>query len=619
MYKGGAKTGGVSPFEDDEKVRKPAESRNSPSPKPNPNSSERNQFKNSFKPRGNNFNNNEKSQKKFSKKPAQVKESVFGKKFDQVKDQVKKFDQAKEPAQAEKPDPAKESALPKGPVKEPALSKDFVQAESVNFPPFDTADIVHANVPHEEAEHRFKDELKPEKDLPKGMEPSIPGVIEEGKPFVAPSFPGAPTPLEERALDSKPLDEMMTAPSGVPFMAPESKDKEDDKMIEDKETDEEAKTSTDDDFGESKDPPHKEINFEEGAAVQYEQKDPLTSFPSEKLGGTVPEAGIGVLGQDSQVEVADVTESDEKAGFWEMLEDAGISRKHVYMLFGGVGAIIVIILFFVFGGYGLFTGGGEEEPTIEPDAETADELATEKDDEKAAPVATEEFSVPVGYDQAFGLSGLVNSYIFGLEFSKQKVLPGLNLNPIGGGGSMVGVEGAIAVGQGQGAAKEAMIYYIDLLRKIDNARQVDVYEYLNKYVDRRAALQDYLALLNSLLLEADSSKNTILQELTRIDAEYTATEDEKDAYEVSFFDAMSGFNGEKAHDYLQLFIEAGQKRIKQKAEYNALRALSESLDASVAVLAPRIQDLSVNAEALIKGVKVFEVPGSNIDAIILQQ
>ena len=609
MKEGGGHTGGgISPFQDDGKEKMPAKAGDLPDKdfvkrrrRPRRRKSKVDQF------------GNEKKQERLDVLP---KENKFPKAEDELpKDELESpKDDELEPSR-EEPELSKVDELEPS-REEPELPK--VEVESMPSPfdqpfgqPFDS---IHTNVPNPVDEHRYENNDnnnigglvdKPFSDSSNEPNPFIPvtpeafGAEPFSAPFSAPSFPVEPTPL----------DKVASAPN-IPFIAPEEKNKEDDEMIEDKETDEQAGLATENSVNDPKESPYKEVDFE--------QSDPLTSFP-EKSPLESPVDSI----PETKVEVSDVTSFDEdpldvsndKVGFWEMLEDAGISKRHVFMLFGFLVAIISVVLFFVFGGYRLFTGGGDavDEQTLDEQT-SVDEQVTE--DEQSV---SKEFYVPSNYDQAFGLSGVVNSYIFGLEFSKQKVLPGLNLNPVSVGGSMVGVDVSLDVGQGKGAVKDVIVYYIDLLRKIDNARKLDVYEYLNQYVDRRAALQNYLVQLNTLLMEADASKNTILQELARIDAEYTATADEKDTYEVTFFDAMSGFNGEKAYDYLQLFTEASQKRVKQKADYNALRALNDSLSASISVLSPRIQDISINAEALMKGVKVFEVSGSNIDAIILQQ
>ena len=457
-------------------------------------------------------------------------------------------------------------------------------------------------------------------------EPVLPIQDEAATPFSAPTLPDAPSPLEETALNDKPLDDVGST-SSMPFEAPGT-EKEESKVVEDKETNEAIDMKVDDNKGGSKEPAHKEINFEEGATMKDEQKDPLTTHPGsgelgglEKVDGPEMAADTGLPSAPAKVEVTDVTSGegslDESTGFWQMLEEAGVTKQLVYMIAGILGVIIVIVLFFVFGGVGWVSdliSGDEIVDEVEVSVEDEEKVVVPEDQEEkgaAAPI------VPADFDQRFGLSGLINSYIFGLEFSQQRILPGLDLNPVSGG-STVGIDLSLIAGQSQGFTKDTIVSYIDLLRQIDNVRRVDLYKYLNQYVDRRTALQEYLNVLNTLMLEVDSAKNVVLQEMARIDAEYTAAGEEKDLYEDSFFNSISALEGESSYNYLELFVEAGQKRVKQKAYYNTLKTINDSFDAAVATLAPRIQDISINSDALIQGVKVFEVTGSNIDAIIIE-
>ena len=484
---------------------------------------------------------------------------------------------------------------------------------------FPALDPVTQNVADKEDEFRYsktgpgeeKDANKTDKteDSKKVEEKPSPFMTEEPvQPFSAPVGPQVPGTLDEKVLDEKPIDQVGRT-SSMPEESIEDKDKEKERMIEDKEKDESIKATN-------------ATPFEEGAVKEYEQNDPLTTGPAEVMKNSLPEAQGGGV---SDVVVGEVTDGadgvgdsleDDKPSFWDMLEEAGIEKRHIIMLVSVIGVIIVVVLFFVFGGYKLFTGSDDDfvqKPSVEQD----DEPAADKPSVKKP--STGDSSVDSEFDQHFALSGLVNSYIFGLEFSSYRVLPGLNLNPVSYGGSTSAVDASLIAGQNLGVSKESISYYIDLVRRIDNAIHVDVYNYLNQYVDRRAVLQEHLALLNSLLLEAESSKNVVIQELNSLDADYEATSLKKDEYETKFFDSMGGYNGDIAYDYLELFVEASQIRVKQKAYFNALNSVNGSLDAAISSLIPRIQDISVNAEALIKGVRVFEVTGSNIDAIILQQ
>jgi len=325
----------------------------------------------------------------------------------------------------------------------------------------------------------------------------------------------------------------------------------------------------------------------------FEKKDPLTAHPSESsvVEVSVPSAPVAA-------------EVDDDPGFWAMLEEAGVSKKSVFMIvlvFLGIVGVVFFLLFWRFGGNSPDTASVPDEEIIEVSKSGSESV------------------VPSDFDQTFALSGLVNSYIFGTEFSAARgVLPGLNLNPISYGGSMVGIDSSISAGTYEVGDKETLVLRIDLLREIENARKVDLYEYLNKFVDRRQALQDHLEILNGLVFKAESEKAAVMQEMTAINSSYEASSEQKVKYETGFFDSLNSLYGETAYNNLELFVEVSQKQTKEKAYYNSLVKINELLSSAISALSPRIRDISVNADALIKGVKVFEVHGSNIDAIIIQ-
>lgn len=433
-----------------------------------------------------------------------------------------------------------------------------------------------------------------------------------GNPFESEGSPFSQSFDQPKSFDDKPLDQV----GKTSAMPGAFEDKEED-QIEDKETNESMKA-----------PINEEISPSEAVyGTQYEREDPLSSgFPSSV---EVADVSGSVAGQND----GDVQIQDDSTSFFGMMEEAGITKKHIFMVFGAFGFIAAVILFFVLGGYSFFTDilseqtkvSVEEENQVEEEKaereveeEVSEKADTEEGTDDASGSTLKDVAVPPSFDQIFGLSGLVNSYIFGLEFSKFSMLQGLNTSPVSAGGSMVGVEASLAVGKSAEVNKNSVTYYTDLLRRINEARKINLYDYLNRFVDRRQALQDHLIELNQLAMEADSNRNAILQELGRINAEYKAVGEQKNVFEKSFFDSLNVYHGDSAYDNLELFIEASQRQIKDKAYYNTLKTLSDMFGTAVSALGPRIQDISVNAEALIKGVRVFEVQGSNIDAIIIQ-
>ncbi|MBT3865054.1 hypothetical protein HOF67_03430, partial [Candidatus Peregrinibacteria bacterium] len=404
----------------------------------------------------------------------------------------------------------------------------------------------------------------------------------------------------ESKLESEPEPE-----SPNPFSAPNPFE-----SPEDEETNELTDNYSDDNVHGSSEPAHKDINFEEGATAAAESKDPLTSGLAEESMEDVASAGVevaDVTGADDGVGGGDVF--DEEGGFWKVLEEAGIGREQIVMLLGVLGFVVFVILFIVFGWYRIFTGWFESSPE---DVIEKDEIVEEVEEVEEGGT-----NGPLTEDEVFELTGIVNSYIFGSEFSNGVRLNQLDLNPISKNDGLVGVEASIAIGQPGQLERTNFEYYISTLMKMENALNVDLYDYLSRTVDRRSALQEHVLVLNQLLLEAESIKSVLLQEMASVEIDYDAVSVEKDAYEVSFFNSMNQYEGEVSYNYLELFVEAGQRQVKEKAYFNAMSTLSQNLDLVIAKLIPRINDITLNSEALIKGVRVFEIPDSNIDAIIL--
>lgn len=336
----------------------------------------------------------------------------------------------------------------------------------------------------------------------------------------------------------------------------------------------------------------------------------------------------------SQVKVADVTteaadvksgrfsDEEEKSSFAKLLEDAGIKVKHLVIAGGVIVFLIALVLFLVFGGWNFLTGlfeskGGQSEIETEVKTGTNESQTGTVQSQTETPQSQPQVSQPV--NEEFPLAGLVNSYIFGLEFSQERVLPILNLNPISEEGSMVGIDSSIAAGQPAKIDKDVLVSYVDLLKQINNARKLDVYEYLNRVPDRTAALNDYIRQMNFLYSEAQGAKNTIVQQISQFSAQYITSNSQKNLYEKNFFDSISKLYGDDAYNYLELFVESSQIQVKEKAYYNALKTLNEMFYTAIKIMKPQIDSLILNADALIKGVRVYQVPGSTIDSMIIKK
>ncbi len=299
-----------------------------------------------------------------------------------------------------------------------------------------------------------------------------------------------------------------------------------------------------------------------------------------------------VLSEPAVNEVLEV--DDFKNEFWHILEQAGISKK----------GIVIFSLLFVFGVFALLgyffdwykffdfgKGGGK----------------TEISNEVQEPKVVESSSKG-------SIAGIVSSFIFGLEYAQ---LPNpIIVQPIGAMSNIAGIDYALLLGKNDDLSAELFVSYVDLLGKMENIYNVDVYELVNLAVDRRAALEDYLSQMDSLINEGLSALSAIESDLASIGLEYDAKNVEKEQYEALFFNNTQVFYGQTAYDNLRFFMQSDQAAVELKARYSAYNTLRTMFINDLNFLRPKYKDISINSEALIKGIKVFDVPKSDIDAIL---
>src|SRR3989339_1396571 len=254
-----------------------------------------------------------------------------------------------------------------------------------------------------------------------GGQTDVPAKKQEHR-YEEPKAPFEPeaTPFSQPFDEPKPFDDK-----------PSTHDKVAEDKIEDKETDESIKPSTDEDDY------NPEASY--GSSIQYEKMDPLSSGFSHGPNVEVADVSGSAKGNDGGVEI-----SKDSTSFSDMMKEAGITKKHIFMVLGAFVFVIGVILFFALGGYKIFISDGKQEEEVLEEVEVKPEVEIKPEVKEPA---LKDVAVPPSFDQVFGLSGLVNSYIFGLEFSKYKILQGLNVAPVSEGGSMVGVEASLAVGK----------------------------------------------------------------------------------------------------------------------------------------------------------------------------
>jgi len=271
---------------------------------------------------------------------------------------------------------------------------------------------------------------------------------------------------------------------------------------------------------------------------------------------------------------------------WDVLEHAGVTKKRIVIFL----VAFIAFVYFVFSF--LFSSGDSSKSTIpdEPVETTAPSTAT----------------------SAFTLD---SSYLIGLEYNKSASAVE-HLNPISSFVGMDGVDAVLATGLVVEADDVRFYRYIGLLRDVQNVYNVDIYNLMDISVDRRLALDNHIKLLESLLNDANSSILEINRILENLSVAYNGSLTQKNFAEKQFFQSTQNLLGRNAYSYLHSFVLSSQNYVEQRAYANAYLVVRDMMVNSVSALEPRYRDVVANREALIKGIHVFDIPDSDIDAII---
>lgn len=158
--------------------------------------------------------------------------------------------------------------------------------------------------------------------------------------------------------------------------------------------------------------------------------------------------------------------------------------------------------------------------------------------------------------------------------------------------------------------------YILLFSRMQNAYGADVNELLNKSTDRRSRLKSHLALLKKLEENGSLTLQKIKSELDTINAEYDALHEKQIEQDKIFFEQLKNFNSKNADDTLSDFISTSRKLVTFKARFKALSKIESYYDSGLPRLSARILDIELNEDPLVKGIKVYDVKGSDLNLIL---
>ncbi len=507
------------------------------------------------------------------KQPHQQQQNKVHEKLIQQHETHEKQSHEKQPHENKNHEPAKHLQESKNQPQEAKNSGLDSNVEPIN--PFEQSPVSpfsNSSLPAPDHDVRYKNQIKPQEKKPEELnKASIKDESAEDledqepiNPFE--SEPPPLPPIENKILDAKPLDR-----------------RNDGVDVHKERFESEKKESSPEEKGEAKEAvgvsneslirPKSEEDIVEAEVVEKED---------EKIGGHVEVAKPA----EAVIEKSKKNEFQEE--FWSILEQAGITKKTILY-------ILIFLIIAIIGFWFFFTQGGE-------DSTQPVEVKTESQPEE----------IPI--ENPSNAFSIVSSYIFGLEYATP-VTP-IEVVTIGEEGNIGTINAALIFGTISEPFKSDFIYYIDVIRRMDAMYHTDIYALLDIAVDRRAALNLHIEELKALIDEAKNANEKVINTLDNFDKKFEIVAAERDLYEEQFFNAADELLGKTSYENLQIFIDATKRSVEIKAYYNAYKIIAGKYALYLQFMEPRYQDILANTEALIKGIRVFDIPSSDIDAII---
>ncbi|MFC1810237.1 hypothetical protein ACFLZH_01950 [Patescibacteria group bacterium] len=160
--------------------------------------------------------------------------------------------------------------------------------------------------------------------------------------------------------------------------------------------------------------------------------------------------------------------------------------------------------------------------------------------------------------------------------------------------------------------------YMSVLTTLQNSFATDIHQLLDNSANRSQALEVHLNELNTALKDANDAFEEVNEQKDKVKVLYNEVTTKKNKLEKEFFDSMEKLESTNSNLILEDFINASQSQIELKAEFNALSKISGLFETAMKNMDARIKDIELNKSALVKGVKVIDIKGSDLDLIIQQ-
>lgn len=155
-----------------------------------------------------------------------------------------------------------------------------------------------------------------------------------------------------------------------------------------------------------------------------------------------------------------------------------------------------------------------------------------------------------------------------------------------------------------------------LLSKIKNTLEVDIFAYLNQSTDRANSLDNFLKLIDTMIERATIRSTELQSQVTFLTSNYTAQDNSLELSEEAFFQNLKIFDGQDADKRLSEFIGLGQEQTEVRAKIGAYQGLKDYYDYFLPLLENLSRAIKLNRDPLIAGVKVVEVENMTLKLIV---
>jgi hypothetical protein len=288
---------------------------------------------------------------------------------------------------------------------------------------------------------------------------------------------------------------------------------------------------------------------------------------------------------------------EDSDGLAALLRDANLSPRHLRFCFGGILALIVLI-FVIWGGtrvVGLLSDAMENRVVIE---DQIDDEEIEDDLEEDGRSLTEEEAVGGIFVEPDILSGI-------LIGNEETEVDGSTLS-----GELLGEE----LSDDNGLA-QMILDFADMF----NLMEVDVNAMLDQSNNRRDTLEDYAQRLNYLIYLAGENVTQLESDNSQLADQFERAELLRDEHELRFFEQLNSLEAYAAVSSLNAFTSESQRVVEIRSQFLARNKLIEYFGLAIESMTARVTDVELNEEALVKGVQVIEVQGSDLNLILNQE